>query len=159
MYWPEVDFKFSDIAKFGPLLAQKRQNWGKFFYLQTPKKGVYWPFLALILGTPSQALKIVTVLGCLERVYQVSRPGKANQPLFWAFSVKRMILYNININLNTNKRESPLTFVTYLLSGKCTDRDICYVNRTAILSTSGWWTWIFEFLHHDRSNARKNQRN
>ena len=74
-------------------MAQKRQNWGKFFYLQTPKKGVYWPFLALILGTPSQALKIVTVLGCLERVYQVSRPGKANQPLFWAFSVKRMIVY------------------------------------------------------------------
>ena len=93
MYWPEVDFKFSEIAKFGPLLAQKRQNWGKFFYLQTPKKGVYWPFLALILGAPTQALKILTVLGCLERVYQVSRPGKANQPLFWAFSVKRMILY------------------------------------------------------------------
>ena len=71
MYWPEVDFKISEIAKFGPLLAQKRQNWGKFFYLQTPKKGVYWSFLALILGTPSQALKILTVLGCLERVYQV----------------------------------------------------------------------------------------
>jgi len=83
-----------EIAKFGPLLAQKRQNWGKFFYLQTPKKGVFWPFLALLLGTPSQALKILTVLGYLEKVYQVSRPGKANQPLFWAFSVKRMILYN-----------------------------------------------------------------
>ena len=93
MHWPEVDFKILEKAKFGPLLAQKRQNWGKFFYLQTPKKGVYWPFLALILGTPSQALKIITVLGCLERVYQVSRPGKANQSLFWAFSVKRMILY------------------------------------------------------------------
>ena len=95
MYWPEVDFKFSEIAKFGPLLAQKRQNWGKFFYLQTPKKGVFWPFLALLLGTPSQALKILTVLGCLEKVYQVSRPGKANQLLFGAFSVKRMILYKI----------------------------------------------------------------
>ena len=95
MYWPEADFRISEIVKFGPLWAQKRQNWGKFFYLQTPKKGVYWPFLALILGTPTQALKILTVMGCLERVYQVSKPGKANQHLFWAFSDKRMILYDI----------------------------------------------------------------
>ena len=93
MYQPEVDFRILEMAKFGQLLAQKRQNWGKFFYLQTPKKGVYWPFLALLLGAPTQALKILTVWGCLEKVYQVSRPRKANQPLFWAFSVKRMILY------------------------------------------------------------------
>ena len=33
MYWPEFDFKISEIAKFGSLLAQKRQNCGKFFYL------------------------------------------------------------------------------------------------------------------------------
>ena len=108
MYWPEVDFKFSEIAKFGPLLAQKRQNWGKFFYLQTPKKGVFWPFLALLLGTPSQALKILTVLGCLEKVYQVSRPGKANQPLFWAFSVKRMILYCLKISIPGDVRAQVL---------------------------------------------------
>ena len=47
----------------------------------------------VIRGAPSQALQILTVLGCLERVYRVLQPGKANQPLFWAFSVKRMILY------------------------------------------------------------------
>ena len=122
MYWPEVDFKFLEIAKFGPLLAQKRQNWGKFFYLQTPKKGVFWPFLALLLGTPSQALKILTVLGCLEKVYQVSRPGKANQPLFWAFSVKRMILYNKNERLkwtcNSFLRKRLYRFWLFLVSDK-----------------------------------------
>ena len=82
MHRPEVDFKILEMPKFGPLLAQKRQKWGKFFYLQTPKKGVYWPFLAVILGKPSQALQILTVLGCLQRVYLISWPGEANQTLF-----------------------------------------------------------------------------
>ena len=90
MYWPEADFKISELVKFGPLLAQKRQNWGKFFYLQTPKKGVGWPFLAIIPGTPSQGIPKQLEFAVPERVYQVSRPGRANKPLSWAFADKRI---------------------------------------------------------------------
>ena len=90
MYWPEADFKISEIVKFGPLLAQKRQNWWKFFYLQTPKKGVYWPFLAMIPGTPSQGIPKQLEFAVLERLYQVSPPGRTNKAFFWAFADKRI---------------------------------------------------------------------
>ena len=83
------------MAKFGTHLAKKRQNLAKFFYLKTPEERFCWPFLALILGKFSQAPKILTDFGCLERAHQLFRPEKANWPFFGVFSVKRMTLYHL----------------------------------------------------------------
>ena len=44
----------------------------------------------IVLGKPFQALKILNVLECLDRVYQVPRPGRAKIPLSWVFADKRI---------------------------------------------------------------------
>ena len=56
-----------------------------------PKKGVYWPFLALILGTPSQGIQNKLEFWVLKRVYQVLSPERAYKPLFWTFADKRIL--------------------------------------------------------------------
>ena len=60
------------------------------FNWKRPKKGVGWPFLALITGTSSQGIPKQFKFSMPERVYQVSRPGRAKIPLSWAFADKRI---------------------------------------------------------------------
>ena len=89
--------RISIISKFQKIWYTFCPNTGKFgkilLLCKCPKR-VCWPFLALQLSSsPQKAPK--TNFGWLERVYQASRPGRANKPLIWAFAVKRMTLYYI----------------------------------------------------------------
>ena len=82
------------MAQFDPILALKRQNLGKIRLSVKAQKSGLLALLSLdTCYTLLKGPKILTDFGSLERVYQVSRPEKANKRLYWAFSVKRMILY------------------------------------------------------------------
>ena len=67
MIWAEDDLNNSKMAKFCTHLGLKRQDFAKFFLTVkwTPADRVCWSFLALILGTSSQAPKILSDFGCL----------------------------------------------------------------------------------------------
>ena len=61
------------------------------FSQQCPKRGSIGPFLALIHGTPSQGIQNKLEFWVIERVYQLSSPGRTNKPLFWMLADKRIL--------------------------------------------------------------------
>ena len=56
-----------------------------------PQKGVGWPFLAIIPGTPSQGIPKQLEFEVPERVYQVSQPAGVDNNIVQYYHIEKLL--------------------------------------------------------------------